>query len=175
MSPVFHHPQFHCQCSFLDQESPLHLQIPEFQKTNKLDKYQYTVKCTTCRPKKTNYQFFHLLISPVCGNLHQEEEILPGAGTKPVGAASGWTLYHLHDPASVVEEGVTCVRKTLHIDQLPNASWSVQKQRQIKRSSIQQDARFVSWPWITSLILCKPSCCLGCSIDWFIRSSNMWP
>ena len=23
------------------------------------------------------------------GNLHQEEEILPGAGTKPVGAASG--------------------------------------------------------------------------------------
>ena len=53
-----------------------------------------------------------------CGNLHQEEEILLGAGTKPVGAASGWTLYHLHDPASVVEEGVTCVRKTLHVDQL---------------------------------------------------------
>lgn len=30
-----------------------------------------------------------LPLSPVCGNLHQEEEILPGAGTKPVGAASG--------------------------------------------------------------------------------------
>ena len=38
--------------------------------------------------KKNNYQFCHLL-SPVCGNLHQEEAILPGAGTKPVGAASG--------------------------------------------------------------------------------------
>ena len=24
-----------------------------------------------------------------CSNLHQEEEILPGVGTKPVGAASG--------------------------------------------------------------------------------------
>ena len=56
-----------------------------------------------------------LPLSPVCGNLHQEEEILPGVGTKPVGAASGWTLYHLHDPASVVEEGVTCMRKTLQV------------------------------------------------------------
>ena len=55
MSPVFHHPQFHCQCSFLDQESPLHLRIPEFQKTNKLDEYQFTVKCTTFRPKKTSF------------------------------------------------------------------------------------------------------------------------
>ena len=40
-------------------------------------------------PKKKQLSVLPPAKEAARGNLHQEEEILPGAGTKPVGAASG--------------------------------------------------------------------------------------